>query len=168
MTGSLWDQMEEWEEELDRINWKRVLEDIDRALMDNLAAELGFPSFDRLEQASVRVVDDFYVTHLSDGRWVWWSPTAYAKEDPRYFSDMHEIMQYISGILNLDDDKKTQLALGLSQIPQMKRCRSCEHEFNPVDPARTHWDSEREQLDFCSAECAAEYFMGEMREDFSG
>ncbi|WP_124727954.1 hypothetical protein [Staphylospora marina] len=168
MAENLWKQMEDWEEELDQINWKQMLEEIDRALMDNLAAELGFPSFERLEEASLAVKDDFHVTHLSDGRWVWWSPTAYAKEDPLYFSDKPSIVRYISEMLGLDEGKRAHLERGLSQLPQMSRCDCCEHEFNPRDPERMHWDSRGEQRRFCSAQCAAEVLLGEMREDLSG
>jgi hypothetical protein len=161
-------QMEDWEREMDNIDWKTMLKDINRALMDNLAAELGFPSYDKLEQASERVVDDFYIVHLSDGRWVWWNPTTYAKEDPLYFSSKREIMDFIADFLDLDEGQMGQLQAGLNQVIQMKRCRCCEHEFNPADPARREWDAEQEQSAFCSPACAMEYVMGEIKEDFSG
>jgi len=160
-------QMENWENELDNIDWKSVLAEIDQALMDNLAAELGFPSYERLEQASELVVEDFHITHLSDGRWVWWSPTRYAKEDPVYLASKGETKAYIGQLLRLDQEQMKQLETGLNQVVQTKRCRSCEHEFNPVDPTRAEWDQGQEQAEFCSPECAMEYVMGEMKEDFS-
>jgi hypothetical protein len=161
-------QMEEWERELDHIDWKAVLEEIDQALMDNLAAELGFPSFEKLEQASERVVGDFYVAHLSDGRWVWWNPKLYAKEDPKYFSDRQEISLFIAQYLKLDEEKFARLQEGLKQVVQTRRCKWCEYEFNPMDPARAEWDAGYEQAAFCSPECAMESLFGEMKEDFSG
>lgn len=159
-------QMEDWESELDNIDWKKMLEDIDRALADNLAAELGFPSFEKLEQASELVVDAYYITHLSDGRWVWWNPERYAKEDPKYFADKEEAMAYIADFLGLSEEQKVQLEKGMGQVTQTKRCRCCEHEFNPVDPARSDWDADQEQIEFCSAECAMELVLTEMKEDF--
>jgi hypothetical protein len=162
------DQMEDWEKELDNIDWKTMLADIDRALMDNLAAELGFPSYQRLEQASERVVEDFYVAHLSDGRWVWWNPTTYAKEDPLYFENKQQIMEFIAKILKLEKKHLKRLEQGLDQVVQTKRCRCCEHEYNPFDPSRIDWDAEQEQAEFCSPECAMEYVMDEMKEDFTG
>ncbi|MBA4493006.1 hypothetical protein ACFO25_08035 [Paenactinomyces guangxiensis] len=159
-------EMEDWEKELDNIDWKTVLDDIDRALADNLAAELGFPSFERLEQASELVVDQYYVTHLSDGRWAWWNPQNYAHEDPAYFSDKQEITAFIADFLQLDEKKMVQLQDGLNQVIQTKRCRCCEHEFNPADPVRRDWDAGQEQSQFCSAECAMETVLNEMKEDF--
>jgi hypothetical protein len=159
-------QMEDWEKEMDNIDWKSILKDIDRALMDNLAAELGFPSFEKLEHASERVVDDYYIAHLSDGRWVWWNPVTYAKEDPLYFADKREIMAFIAKFLNLPKDRLGQLKAGLDQVIQTRRCSCCEHEFNPADPERYKWDERREQNQFCSPECAMESLMGEMKDDF--
>lgn len=161
------DQMEKWEKELDNIDWKSVLAEIDLALMDNLAAEIGFPSYERLEQASVLVVDDFHVTHLSDGRWVWWSPTRYAKEDPIYFNSKSEIQQFIIQLLKLNEKQIKQLEAGLSEVIQTKRCRSCEHEYNPSDVDISDFQLEQEQDEFCSPECAMEFVMNEMKEGFS-
>lgn len=160
-------QMEDWETELDNIDWKAMLEDIDRALIDNLAAELGFPSYERLEQASELVVDEFYITHLSDGRWAWWNPSTYANEDPKYFTDKQEVMAYIADFLELDEKNMDQLQAGLGQVTQTRRCQCCEYEFNPADPARYDWDADQEQSEFCSAECAMEAVLGEMKEDFA-
>ncbi|TCS94901.1 hypothetical protein [Hazenella coriacea] len=150
-------QMDEWEDELDNINWKEMLSDIDQALMDNLAAELGFPSFERLEQASRLIVDQFYVTHLSDGRWAWWNPRLYAQEDPYFFADVYEVMNYIAYTLQLS---KTQLDLlhdGLLRLTQTKQCKHCEFEFNPMAPFRREWDPRQEWGSFCSPECVTEY-----------
>lgn len=149
--------MDEWEEELDNINWKDMLSDIDRALMDNLAAELGFPSFDLLEQASRLIVDQFYVTHLSDGRWAWWNPQLYAQEDPYYFANVHEVMNYIAYFLQLGKTELNLLHEGLLQLPQTQQCLNCEFEFNPAAPFRHEWDPQQEFHSFCSHECVNEY-----------
>ncbi|MFC7441379.1 hypothetical protein [Laceyella putida] len=162
------DQMVGWEQDLDNIDWKSMLKDIDRALMDNLAAELGFRTYEQLEQASERIVQDYYIVYLSDGRYVWWNPVRYAKEDPLYFANKEEVEQYIASLLKLDNEKRAQLQVGLARIPRMKRCAVCEYEFNPTDPARSKWDSKEEQHEFCSAECAMEHVMAEMKEDFTG
>lgn len=159
-------QMEDWEKELDSIDWKLMLDDIHKALIDNLAAELGFPSYDRLEQASERVFKDFYVVHLSDGRWAWWNPTTYAKEDPLFFESKAEIVKYIAGVLNLKRKDWKRLEAGLDQLVQTRKCRCCHYEFNPLDPSRMSWDVDGEQTEFCSAECAMEVVMGEMKEHF--
>jgi hypothetical protein len=163
-----WDLMENWEKELDQFDWKKVLKEVDQALIENLAAELGFPSFEKLEQASELVVGDYYICHLSDGRWVWWNPTTYATEDPIYFRNKKEAMKYIADFLKLDDEKKAQLKKGLDRVVQTKRCRYCEHEFHPKDPGRSKWDRTGRQTEFCSPECAAEAVIDELKEDFSG
>ncbi|UWE02931.1 hypothetical protein [Laceyella sacchari] len=162
------DQMVGWEQEVDNIDWKSMLEDIDRALMDNLAAELGFRTYEQLEHASERIVQDYYIVYLSDGRYAWWNPLKYATEDPLYFADKEEIEQYITGLLRLDNEQRAQLRSGLARIPQMHRCIVCEYEFNPKDPERRKWDSSEERNEFCSAECAMEHVMTEMKEDFTG
>lgn len=160
-------QMENWENEVDNINWKTMLHEIDEALCDNLAAELGFPSFERLEQASELVVGNYYICHLSDNRWVWWNPRTYATEDPRFFSNQKEAVEYISTFLGLSSNKIPQLEEGLGQVSQMKCCTYCKHEFNPQDPARFDWDADSDQLHFCSAECAMESILEEMKDDFA-
>lgn len=161
------DRMEKWEKELDNIDWKSVLAEIDQALMDNLAAEIGFSSYERLEQASILVVEDFHVTHLSDGRWVWWSPSRYAKEDPIFFKNKEEIKRFIIQLLQLNQQQIKQLETGLNEVVQNKRCRSCEHEFNPSDVDVSEWHMEQDQDEFCSPECAMEFVMDEMKEGLS-
>lgn len=161
-------QMEDWEKELDNIDWKTMLDDIHKALIDNLAAELGFPSYDRLEHASERVFKDFYVVHLSDGRWAWWNPTTYAKEDPLFFENKADIIKYIAGILNLERKDWKRLEAGLAQVVQTRKCRCCKYEYNPLDPSRMSWDVDQDQAEFCSADCAMEYVFGEMKEHFGG
>lgn len=162
------DQMVGWEQEVDNIDWKSMLGEIDRALMDNLAAELGFRTYEQLEQASERIVQDYYIVYLSDGQYVWWNPRTYAKDDPIRFASKQEIEQYVTNLLHLNEEQQAQLKEGISHIPQMKRCIVCEYEFNPFDPTRRKWDIEEEQNDFCSAECVMEYMMEDMKEDFTG
>lgn len=165
MIAKNYSQMEQWEHDVDNINWKAMLHEIDEALADNLAAELGFPSFERLEQASELVAGEYYISHLSDGRWVWWNVRTYAKEDPILFQTKTEIMNYIAQFLNLDASKLGQLEEGISQVVQTKRCVYCEHEFNPKDPTRFDWDLDQDQMEYCSADCAMESVLLEMKDE---
>lgn len=156
--------MDHFEEEVDNINWQEISKEIDRALINNLAAEIGFPSYAKLEQASELVVDDYYICHRSDGKWVWWNPTTYVKEDPKFFDNKEEAMEYIVKFLQLDEKGKQQLKSGFDQVQQTRKCLYCEHELNPLDPSRAEWDRENELQDFCSPECAMDSLMEEMKE----
>jgi hypothetical protein len=149
-------KMDNWENQVDNINWESMLEEIDQALVDNLAAELGFPSYDHLEQASELVVDDYYICHLSDGRWVWWNPYEYATKDPEYFADKKEIMYFIADFLQLDEDKMQQLQEGLDQVVQTKRCVHCDFEFDPSDQNRQNWVKDESHEAYCSLQCVQE------------
>jgi hypothetical protein len=156
-------KMDNWEEKMDQVDLKEMLGEIDRALLANLAAELGFPSFQRLKQSSEIIIHDFHVTFLSDGRWVWWHPQRYASEDPIFFAGREQIVQYIGKFLKLDDDQTYQLRKGLASIPQTSKCLYCEHEFLPATVERTDEDDEWE-LDlenYCSRECALDAIQNE-------
>jgi len=157
-------KMEKWEAKVDKANLKEMLAEIDRALMENLAAEIGFPSFEKLESASECIVEDFHVTHLSDGRWVWWSPQKYISEDPVYFESKDEIVSYICDFLKLDEQQREQLIQGLDKLPQMRKCTYCEHEFDPnkID----YGEVEDDQKQYCSTDCAMEAIRGEIKDDF--
>lgn len=144
--------MEDWEKEVDSINWKSMLEEIDEALLDNLAVEIGFRTYEQLEEVSELVVDDYYICHLSDGRWVWWNPNEYATKDPEYFHSLEEIKQFIADFLQLDPEKMKQLEEGLAQVRQTKKCLYCEYEYDPE--AIEH--SGQALQGFCSTECAVE------------
>lgn len=156
-------KMEKWESDVDNIDWREMRSEVDRALMENLAAELGFPDFDHLEQASELVVEEYYVTHLSDDRWVWWNPQRYANEDPIYFADGESIKKYIVDFLGLGEQQEAQLEEGLNDVVQTRSCRHCEHEFNPLELQEIH--PEAENSPYCSPECAMESIMGEIKED---
>jgi hypothetical protein len=157
------DNMDKLEAEVDNIDWQKMRSQIDRALMENLAAEVGFPDYDHLEQASELVVDHFYVTHLSDGRWVWWNPIKYATEDPKYFEDEKSLQDFIIELLDLNKQQQAQLKEGLQQAVKMKRCKYCEHEFDPVRLAEEQ--PEAKDSPYCSTECAMESILGEIKED---
>ena len=157
-------KMEKWESKMDKTNLKEMLEEIDRALMENLAAEIGFPSFEKLENASERIVDEFHVTHLSNGRWVWWNPQKYRSEDPVYFDSQEAIFDFISDFLNLNEQQQYQLKRGLEEVPQMRKCLYCEHEFDPS--SIDYGDVDDHQKKYCSTDCAMEAIMGEIKDDF--
>lgn len=158
-------KMENWEAKMDQVNLKQMLDEIDRALVENLAAELGFPSFERLETSSECIFDEYYVTYLSDGRWVWWNPQKYKVEDPLYFKSVEEITLYIRDFLGLDDHQLFQLRKGLDEVTQMKKCLYCEHEFSPA------MDESQDEIivhekKYCSPECALDGLSGEIKEEF--
>ncbi|WP_044642268.1 hypothetical protein [Risungbinella massiliensis] len=157
-------EMDSWEEEVDNINWRNISEEIDQALIDHLAAEVGFPSYDKLEQASELVVDDYYICHRSDGMWIWWNPQTYASEDPKYFNSQSEAMHFVADFLDLNEEKRQHLKVGFDQVNQTKQCNYCDHEFNPHDPSRHEWDREAGKLAYCSPECAMDAVMEEMKE----
>lgn len=159
-------KMENWETKMDKVSIKQMLEEINQALIENLAAELGFPSFEKLENSSECIYDEYYVTYLSDGRWVWWNPQTYKSEDPIYFEDKEEITKYISDFLGLDKQQNFQLRQGLSEIVQMRKCLYCEHEFDPTKVSYSDGDTEHHQKRYCSTECAMEALMGELKEDY--
>ncbi|SHE78167.1 hypothetical protein SAMN05444392_103122 [Seinonella peptonophila] len=156
-------KMEKWEAAVDNIDWRLMRDEVDRALIENLAAELGFPDFDRLERASELVVDDFYITHLSDGRWAWWNPRRYANEDPTYFGDDQSLKEFIIQFLQLDQVGSKQLEEGLSKVVQMNRCKFCEHEYDPIELQERQPDINHS--DYCSTECAMESILGEIKEE---
>ncbi|RAL25758.1 hypothetical protein [Thermoflavimicrobium daqui] len=150
-------KMEDWEKEVENINWKSMLQDIDEALLDNLAVEIGFRTYEQLEDASEIVVDDYYICHLSDGRWVWWNPKEYAIKDPEYFHSKDEIKAYIADFLQLDQDRIMQLKEGLDQVRQSRKCLFCEYEFDLNDEKRKSWlEKFVDHYQFCSEECAHE------------
>lgn len=157
-------KMEKWESKMDKTNLKDMLDEIDRALMENLAAEIGFPTFEKLEDASECIVDEFYVTHLSNGQWVWWNPQRYKSEDPVYFDSREAIIAFISNFLKLDEKQQLQLKKGLQELPQMQKCLYCEHEFDPtqIDYA----DLDLHPKKYCSTDCVMEAIMGEIKDDF--
>ncbi len=155
--------MEEWEQEVDSINWKSMLKEIDEALLDNLAVEIGFRTFAQLEEVSELVVDDYYICHLSDGRWVWWNPKEYTTKDPKFFSNVEEAKQFISDFLQLDQEKLRQLEEGLAQVRQTKKCHYCEYEFDQEDQKQKNF--QLAQQGFCSEECAVEMQKARMKEE---
>lgn len=159
-------KMENWETKMDKVSIKQMLEEINQALIENLAAELGFPSFEKLENSSECIYDEYYVTYLSDGRWVWWNPQTYKSEDPIYFNDKEEITKYISDFLGLDKQQNYQLRQGLNEIVQMRKCLYCEHEFDPTKVSYSDSDTDLHQKRYCSTECAMEVLMGELKEDY--
>lgn len=150
------DETGDLEDEVDGIEWKNMQADIDHALMDNLAAELGFPTFDRLVRASRLIADGFYLTHFSDDRWAWWNPLRYAQEDPFYFDDHDKLTTYITELLQLNEEQVVTLHTEYTRMIQTKRCACCDYEFNPEDPTRNNWDEKREHLHLCSSECFTE------------
>lgn len=153
--------MEDWEQEVDSINWKTMLAEIDQALLDNLAAEIGFRSFENLENASGLVANDNYICHLSDGRWAYWNPQTYSTEDPKFFVDKDSAILYIAQTFALDEEKVDQLRTGFNRVHPSFHCLECNYEFQPQrEPAE--WDITK----YCSAECAMEAVLLEMKEDF--
>jgi hypothetical protein len=161
LTDKEWGRVEDWEHEVDSINWKTMLAEIDQALLDNLAAEIGFRSYEHLENASSLVADDYHICHLSDGRWAFWNPHTYTREDPLFFTEKDDVIVHIAEMFALQDDKIKQLCAGLDQVYQARHCQYCHYEFLP-ETEETEWDINK----FCSAECAMESVLSEMKEDF--
>ncbi|SDY30706.1 hypothetical protein [Thermoactinomyces sp. DSM 45892] len=162
MTARFENGMAQWEHDVDNIHWKSILHEIDEALADNLAAEIGFSSFERLEHASELVAGEYHICHLSDGRWAWWNVEMYVTEDPLFFQSKIELIQYIQQFLQLDSKQLKRLDEGLGQAFQMKRCLYCEYEYDPQDA--DHWDPEQEQPAYCSATCATSSVLEEMKD----
>jgi hypothetical protein len=156
--------VEEWEQEVDSINWKTMLSEIDQALLDNLAAEIGFQSFENLELASGLVAEDYHICHLSDGRFAYWNPHTYTREDPKFFEDKVLAVGFIATMFSLDEEKVDQLRLGLDKIHQSHHCLFCKYEFNPPMTGSVEWDINK----YCSAVCAMESVLHEIKEDFVG
>lgn len=153
--------MEDWEQQVDKINWKTMLAEIDQALLDNLAAEVGFRSYESLENASGFVAEDYHICHLSDGRWAYWNPHTYTREDPLFFDEKDTVIAHIASMFGLEDEKVEQLTQGLDQVHQAHNCQYCKYEFLP-ESGTMEWDTNK----YCSAECAMESVLHEMKEDF--
>jgi hypothetical protein len=153
--------VEDWEQEVDSINWKTMLAEIDQALLDNLAAEIGFRSYENLENASGLVAEDYHICHLSDNRWAYWNPHTYTREDPLFFDDKDKVIDHIAAMFALEKEKVEQLRMGLEQVHQANHCQYCNYEFLP-ESGNTEWDTNK----YCSAECAMESVLHEMKEDF--
>jgi ribosomal protein L37AE/L43A len=153
--------VEDWEREVDSINWKTMLAEIDQALLDNLAAEIGFRSYENLENASGLVAEDYHICHLSDNRWAYWNPHTYTREDPLFFEDRDAVIEHIAEMFGLVDEKLEQLKLGMDQVHQSHQCEYCKYEFLP-STTTGDWDTNK----YCSAECAMESVLHEMKEDF--
>ncbi|MBS7530006.1 hypothetical protein IC619_005780 [Hazenella sp. IB182353] len=155
----------EWEQKMDNINWKEMLEDVEAALMDNLAAEIGFPTYDRLLQSSELISGRYHLTYLSDGRFAWWNPDTYATgEDPCFFSNKEEMVAYIASVIQLNQEQQEKLRFNLQSFQQMKRCETCDHEYNPKDPIRYEWDGDKDNQAYCSFECAVESVLKEEKD----
>ncbi|MCH5583643.1 hypothetical protein MK805_01485 [Shimazuella sp. AN120528] len=153
--------MEDWEQRVDGINWKTMLAEIDQALLDNLAAEIGFRSYEGLENASGFVAEDYHICHLSDDRWAFWNPHTYTREDPLFFDDKDTVINHIAAMFSLEGEKVEQLRKGLEQVRQAHNCQYCNYEFLP-ESGTMEWDTSK----YCSAECAMESVLHEMKEDF--
>lgn len=161
--------MDDWESTLDNIDWKEVLQEIDSALLDNLAAELGFRSYEWLKRASVMLTPDYYLIQLSDGRWGLWSPTHYKHQDPIFVNSREEMFALIQDGFQLPNEEAVQYVQEkLDAVRQMDRCIQCGFEFDPDDPMRAEWGMENRVESperFCSPECAMERVVEQMQQD---
>jgi rubredoxin len=167
--GNIINGMDDWESTLDNIDWKEVLQEIDSALLDNLAAELGFRSYELLKRASRMLTPDYYLIHLSDGRWGLWSPTHYKHQDPIFAHSREEMFALIQDGFQLPDEEAVQYVQEtLDSVRQMQRCIQCGFEFDPGDPLREEWGMEsgvEAPEQFCSPECAMESVVKQMQQD---
>ena len=76
---------EDWESALDKFDWNDVLAEVDGELLEHLASELSFRTYQALKESSCPLGDGYHLTHLADGRWAFWNEQNYAQEDVRFF-----------------------------------------------------------------------------------
>ncbi|PTX64851.1 hypothetical protein C8P63_10169 [Melghirimyces profundicolus] len=163
--------MEDWESALDDIDWNDVLEEVDGELLENLARELRFGTYEALRKSSRPLGDGFQITRLSDGNWAFWNEQTYVQEDIRYFDTVQHFLHFALEQFNLGEEEVRELIQLLDQTPRLKRCAVCDLHFNPEDEARRelgiegiYLDEENQEGECCSPQCAVEAVLHEMKE----
>ncbi|PTM59496.1 hypothetical protein [Desmospora activa] len=164
-------QNEDWESALDKIDWNDVLQDVDKQLLENLAAELRFKSYESLELASQPLGDGYYITYLSEGTWAFWNNARYVEEDVQFFETSQQFLHFALERFKIQGEEVESLINLLSETRQMKQCAYCECEFDPEDPARKelgidgiYLDEEEQERECCSPQCAVEAMVQEWKE----
>lgn len=162
---------QDWESALDQINWNEVLQEVDEELLENLAAELKFPQYEKLKQSAYSLGDGFFLIHLADGRWAFWNEATYVQEDVRYFETGQHFIHYVIEAYSFDGEQLQSLLQVVEQARQMKQCSYCHFQFDPEDPARKelgiqgiYLDEETKDVEFCSPQCAVEAMVDEIKE----
>src|SRR5699024_3708594 len=147
----------DWEEALDEIDWKDVLEEVDDELLENLAGELHFRTFEALKDSSTPLGDGYHMTHLSDGQWAFWSEKNYVQEDVRFFENEQLFLHFAVEHFSLGEQEIQELVRLLEETPRLKSCAVCGHHFNPQDSARQelgiegiYLDEENKEGECCS------------------
>ncbi|MDR6225059.1 hypothetical protein [Desmospora profundinema] len=162
---------DDWESALDKIDWNDVLRDVDKKLLENLAAELRFKSYNVLEHASQPLGDGYYITHLSEGTWAFWNNSRYVEEDVQFFDTSQQFLHFALERFSIQGEEVESLVELLAQARQMKQCFHCGFHFDPEDPARKelgidgiYLDEEEQHAECCSPQCAVEAMVQEWKE----
>ncbi|SMO50477.1 hypothetical protein [Melghirimyces algeriensis] len=165
------EKFEEWEDALDKIDWSDVLDEVDGQLLENLANELRFRTYEALKVSSLHLGDGYHITHLANGKWAFWNEQNYVREDIRFFDTEQHFLHFALQLFRLNETKAKELVQLLQKTPQLKICVVCNHHFNPNDPARKdlgiegiYVDEEKSEGECCSPQCAVEAVLHEMKD----
>ncbi len=162
---------EDWEDALDKFDWNDVLEEVDGELLEHLASELSFRTYQALKESSCPLGDGYHLTHLADGRWAFWNEQNYVKEDVRFFETAQHFLHVAVEEFKLEQPQVKDLLERLEKTPHLKLCAVCGHHFNPDDSARRELgiegiflDEENREGECCSPQCAVEAVVHDMKE----
>lgn len=163
--------MEDWEAALDKFDWNDVLEEVDEELLEHLAGELSFRTYQALNEASCSLGDGYHITQLADGKWAFWNGQNYVQEDVRFFETPQHFLHFALEEFKLGQSQVRDLLERLEQTPRLKVCAVCGYHFNPDDSARRELgiegiflDEENQEGECCSPQCAVEAVVDEMKE----
>ncbi|MFC4076747.1 hypothetical protein [Salinithrix halophila] len=162
---------DDWEEALDEIDWNQILKEVDGELLENLALELRFSTYEALKQSSLSLGEGYYLTHLSDGRLAFWHEKRYVEEDVRFFETGQLFLHYAMETFQLQGESIDELARMIGESYPLKTCSYCGMHFDPNDPARQELgiegifaEEDGSGEEFCAPQCAVEAMVQEMKE----
>ncbi|SFS82343.1 hypothetical protein [Marininema halotolerans] len=162
---------DEWEDALDQIDWSTLLNEVDHELMENLALELRFRTYEALKQSSLVLGEGYYLTHLSDGSFAFWHEERYVQEDVTFFETGQLFIHHAIEHFHLEGENLESLVYMMGESRPLKVCTFCEFQFHPDDPARRELGMEEivdEQegtiTEYCSPQCSIEAMVSEMKQ----
>ncbi|SDW15232.1 hypothetical protein SAMN05444487_101399 [Marininema mesophilum] len=162
---------DEWEDALDQIDWSSVLNDVDHELLENLAMELRFCTYEALKQSSMILGEGYYLTHLSDGTLAFWHEERYVQEDVTFFETGQHFIHHAIEHFHLEGENLEVLVQMISESRPLKVCSHCQFQFNSDEPARQELGMESiideeggKVIEYCSPQCAIDAMVSEMKQ----
>ena len=96
-----------------------MLEEVDGELLEHLASELSFRTYQALKkETSCPLGDGYHLTHLADGRWAFWNEQNYVKEDVRFFETAQHFLHVAVEEFKLEQPQVKDLLERLEKTPR--------------------------------------------------